>query len=54
MSQNEDDVTEVKNKELWRLQERDYLLTCIENAGIDNWDGLEYAYEEFHKVFPDD
>jgi hypothetical protein len=28
-----------------RLEERDFWLTCLEQAGVDNWQGLDLAYE---------
>lgn len=27
------------------LEERDLLLCALEDAGVDNWEGFEYAYE---------
>ena len=31
--------------ELKRLQERDKFLSALEAAGVDNWDGYDYARE---------
>jgi len=28
-----------------RLKQRDTWLQCLEAAGVDNWDGLDYAQE---------
>ena len=27
------------------LKERDKFLGCLEAAGVDNWDGFDYAHE---------
>ncbi len=27
------------------LLDRDEWLSCLEAAGVDNWDGIDYAYE---------
>lgn len=27
------------------LEEDSLKLTCLENAGVDNWQGIDYAYE---------
>lgn len=28
-------------------------LRCLENAGVDNWDGYDYAREEFNEIWDD-
>jgi len=28
-----------------KLQKRNDWLTCLEQAGVDNWTGIDYAYE---------
>jgi hypothetical protein len=30
------------------LLESAFKLQCLENAGVDNWDGYYYAMKEFH------
>lgn len=30
-----------------RLSDRDFKLTCLENAGVDNWEGYDLAMEEY-------
>jgi hypothetical protein len=42
---SDDDTITIKRKEYTRLQERDQWLECLEAAGVDNWDGYEYAQE---------
>ena len=34
-------------KEYRGLVEDSLMLCCLENAGVDNWDGYSYAYKEF-------
>lgn len=29
-------------------------LSCLKNAGVDNWDGYEFAREEFAELYGDD
>lgn len=29
-------------------------LRCLENAGVDNWDGIDYARDEFSEIWGDD
>lgn len=31
------------------LAEDSLFLNCLRNAGVDNWDGYEFAQEEFNK-----
>jgi len=38
------EVTISKEKYL-SLIESERWLTCLESAGVDNWDGISYAYE---------
>ncbi len=35
-------ILQVEHK---RLLDRDAFLSCLEAAGVDNWDGIEYAKE---------
>lgn len=35
----------ILEKQIQELKERDEFLSCLEAAGIDNWDGYEYAVE---------
>jgi hypothetical protein len=36
---------EIPRKEYERLLERDTWLSCLEAAGVDNWSGIDYAYD---------
>ena len=41
---NEETVT-ISKKEYESLKEDSRWLQCIENAGVDNWPGIEFAYD---------
>lgn len=36
-------------EEYERLLQSDYWLSCLEAAGVDNWSGIEFAYEIKHE-----
>ena len=36
-----------------RLEERDDWLSCLEWAGVDNWQGYSHAYEMQREYFPE-
>lgn len=48
MSENNEEIT-ISKKEYDRLQDRDWKLSCLEGAGVDNWCGYDYAMEEYCK-----
>lgn len=29
-------------------------LVCLENAGVDNWEGFDYAHDEMSELYPED
>lgn len=37
----EDEYKSLLDDAFWR--------TCLEHAGVDNWDGFDWAMEEYHK-----
>jgi hypothetical protein len=38
---------------LYRNAEKDlYFLECLRSAGVDNWPGYEYAWDEYDKLYP--
>lgn len=45
---NEETVT-ISKKEYDSLLDDALWRTCVENAGVDNWSGYEYAMEEYHE-----
>ena len=40
-----DNMVEITEEEFDRLQERDDFLFALECAGVDNWEGIDQAYE---------
>jgi hypothetical protein len=42
------DVVTISRKEYDSLVEDAFLLECLRNAGVDNWEGWDYALQEFH------
>ena len=42
---NEEEYVTITAFEYKRLQERDDWLQCLENEGVDNWIGYDYARE---------
>lgn len=46
-------LSEVQDYELGRLRARDYMLNCLEHAGLDNWDGYDLAIDEYKKMYPE-
>lgn len=43
-NENKETVT-ITQKEYKRLKKKALWLSCLENAGVDNWDGYDYAQE---------
>lgn len=39
----------ISQEEYSELLEDSRFLRCLENAGVDDWDGYEYAREEFNE-----
>lgn len=55
------DLLEAQKEKIEKLQkraedmERDvYWLRCLKGAGLDNWDGCEFAGEQFREIYPED
>jgi len=38
-------VITISEREYKKLLERDLWLNCLEQAGVDNWQGIDMAYE---------
>ena len=36
-----------------RLQKDSNFLSCLEMAGVDNWDGYSHAYEMLKEYYPE-
>lgn len=45
---NEEMIT-ITKKEYDKMKEDLFWLECLRNAGVDNWQGLDYAAELYHK-----
>jgi prefoldin subunit 5 len=43
-----------KSEELSRLRKKEYMLDCLENAGVDNWDGYEFAIDAYNEEYGDE
>ena len=43
-----EDMITISVKEYEELQDDSFLLNCLRNAGVDNWEGWDYALEEYH------
>lgn len=41
----EEETVTIPKEEYEELLESQQWLDCLENAGVDNWDGLSYAIE---------
>lgn len=41
----------VTNREYQRLKDRDEKLSKLEAAGVDNWDGYDWAFEDDNDDF---
>lgn len=53
--EKEGHVEFVDSKPLSDQDKRDLeWLRCLESAGVDNWDGVDYAYEMFNEIYPED
>ena len=45
-----EDVVTISMKEYDSLLDDAFLLQCLRNAGVDNWEGYHYAMQEFYNV----
>lgn len=45
MSNNNEEMVTITQKEYDRLKEREDWLYALEAAGVDNWEGYDYAWE---------
>lgn len=47
--QSEETIT-IKKSEYNELKERDLWLTALENCGVDNWEGYDFAYDALEEL----
>lgn len=45
-----EEKVEISKNEYKNLIDSDLLLKALEAAGVDNWDGYGYAYQEYWKL----
>ncbi len=45
-----DDTVTISKQQYEQLIEDSDILQCLRNAGVDNWDGWDFAMEEFHAL----
>ena len=44
---NQEETVTIHKKVYESLIDDSFMLQCLENAGVDNWSGYEYAMEEY-------
>jgi hypothetical protein len=44
------EMVTITKKEYDELKKDQYLLICLQGAGVDNWDGYDFAMEDFYKM----
>lgn len=44
----------ITREEYDRLERDSHMLQCLQDAGVDNWDGYSDALHEYKKEYPDD
>lgn len=49
MAKPDEEYVTIPKNEYDRLKERDDWLECLEAAGVDNWQGMEYAIDLHRK-----
>jgi hypothetical protein len=49
-----DETVTISKKEYESLKEDARWLQCLENAGVDNWPGIEFAYDLKREMEEDD
>ena len=54
MVKNEDGTVTLTADEYDELVEDQDFLDCLRGAGVDNWDGWDYAIEAYQEQHPDD
>lgn len=47
------DTVTISQEEYDRLKKDQCELECLKAAGVDNWEGCEYAYRRFRKYYRD-
>lgn len=50
---NEETIT-ISKKEYDSLKDDAFCLQCLQNAGVDNWQGYDFAMEEYLQIKNED
>ena len=50
----DEEMITVPKKKWLEMLDRLAWLYALEDAGVDNWNGIDYAYELFNEESPDD
>lgn len=50
MEVNNEEMITITKAEYDELQDDAMLLNCLRNAGVDNWDGWDFAIEEYQEL----
>lgn len=49
MADNVDGMVTISKEKYDELLDDSFFLECLEGAGVDNWEGYDYALEEYQK-----
>ena len=44
----------IKESEYDSMIKRINWLVCLESAGVDNWEGFDYAHDQMSELYPED
>lgn len=50
----EEETITIKKSEYEQLIKDSNWLSCLEGAGVDNWQGYDYAIDMYQEEFPDE
>jgi len=48
MADNETETVTISKKRYQELIDDAFMLECLSSAGVDNWEGYEYACDMYH------
>jgi hypothetical protein len=51
---NTEETVTISKKEYESLLEDSQWLSCLDAAGVDNWDGYDYAHEIYQEQYGED
>lgn len=54
MVTNEDGTVTLTAEEHKRMCKDVNFLDCLRGAGVDNWEGYDFALESFYEMYPED